>query len=421
MITRTARVRLKGTPKPGILFSTFLAGITIALALAGCAQTQYDDTIGAKVRRVTTTFDETLVRIGVLVETVRTDRTDRDRQNNWVPEPGVTVTLDGPQGTALSDRTQTGQDGLARFELAENLTQLDGLRPGLYRVRVEGVGQPDDFEVSEAMLASLVATGERRLVETTGPSIGTPRAVVDAKFHPPGRPKDGRDLFVSPPQGGDTIELSITARNVGDGALYRLTGTVEADGPGATLRSITGDPNGRKPWFESTDLEFGKLDPGEGATLFVTIDIPRASQGGPLNAAVVWSEYNGHAPDPTPIDLPSVRPVEKPTVSCSYELSGAAGAIEPSMLVNGQIAELTATVTPRSGDMPNELRLVITAETPDTIEIINAESASPTGESRVQLGPVSFRLKGARGLISVALVDLDLGELWNDHVAVGGE
>lgn len=408
--------------------SALLAIALTTLLLPACGAPRVSADEGARVRRVTTTLDENLVRIAVLVETLADERQGRDRKTRLAPEPGVTVTLTGPAGTELSEKTETGQDGLARFDLATSLTRLYALQPGAYRISVQDATQAESIDISASELNALIIAGEQRLIEATGPSVANPRGLVDAKFHPVGEPRNDREFFINPPEGGDTIELSVIARNVGDGALYQLVGTVEAKGPAARLRRpnrpLT-DTAADDVWFPPVELEFGKLEPGESTSLVLPIAIPRAVQGGPLDVVITWSELNGNTPPDLDVQLPPLAELEPPSVAVDYSLStdGAEASTGGGFPV-GQNIEITVSVTPFGGAEPRELILAVDTETPDAIELITAQtSKTPApGTSPIEVGPVVVRLTSAdqTGQIRVRLEDADFGELWAEFIPIEG-
>jgi len=401
------------------------AAVTLTLlllaAVTGCSAPPVSDRDGATVASVEVDVDERLVQIEVLVRALSTDRTGRDRRNEMRPREGVRVTLTGPRGTELEERANTGADGRARFELARSLSRLYALRPGTYTVRVEGIAEPEEVQLPANRLNRLIIAGEQRLLERTGPSVGTPRAIVDASFHPPERPGDDRDLITAPPRSGDTIELSVTARSVGDGPLYRLTGTVDARGPAAERR--TADPAAANAsgdtarWFLPVELEFGQLEVGESATLVLPVTIPRSANGGPLDVVVSWAEHNGHAPDNTAVQLPPIEPVATPVVGVDLFFTDPSGrAVDRLAVPAGTPIELTVRVTHQGGGEPGRLVLRVQSESGEALTIARAEAtaAFDPGADTLEIGPVALTLNGDVGRLRLKLIEDDFGVISED-------
>lgn len=399
------------------VFALILA-IAALIVLSACGASQRSADAGARIQQVIPTLNTDLVQIEVLVETRIVQTTGRDRKNVFVPNVDTNVTLTGPAGTNIDQTVRTGRDGVARFQLAQSLSKLDALRPGQYLVNTSRETDPRILEITPAEIDALIIAGEQRLLEATGPNVGQPRAIIDAFFHPVGRPKDSRELYNDAPKGGDQLELTVTARSVGDGPLYQLTGTVEARGPAAYLRRQRGRGADDTLWFHPIDLQFGKLEPGESATLILPINIPRAVESGPLDIVVTWNEHNENTPEELRADLPQIAGLQPPVIVVDYTLGNDDEPINGQQLALGRETPVSVSITPFGGGEPVALVLALETDTPDTVEITTAQSrVNPAeGQSPIPLGPVMFKVTqhDKPGRIRVRVLDDDFGELWTE-------
>jgi hypothetical protein len=408
--------------KPARAVHTLLL-TTLALVIAACAAPRHGPDTGAQVRDITTTLDEDQAQIEVLVRThTILDRGREAPVSAVVPEPGVNVTLTGPRATGLALKDTTGRDGFVRFNLAESLSRLDALRPGTYRIRIAGVAEPREVRIDADTLNRVLAAGEARLRRATGPSVGEPRALIDARFHPPGEPTSVGAYFAAPPAAGDTVELSVIARNVGNGTLYRLIGTVSASGPAAfhiegSRRSDDG------PWFEPVVLEFGRLAEGERSTLSLQLAIPRSSRGGDLNATIAWTEFNNNTPAPTPIELPPIGELERPAVVVELAFVSDVGEpLDASSLPVATPIQLRASVSPFAGAPPSALILRFDPTDPTVARPLTenppASPADPDGPTTVALRfEIDPRRAGQALRLPAVLIDADFGSIWRETVA----
>ena len=328
----------------------------------------------------------------------------------------------------------------------DKLEAIPGMTTSLDEARFEAVlrehgfvfgGQTEDLVPADRKLYALRdATGLVASVPLIASSImskklaeGIDALVLDVKYGSGAflpDPNDGRELFIDTPAGGDELELSVTARNVGDGTLYQLIGTVEARGPAGILQRQAVRDAESGNWFPPVQLPFGKLEPGESATVILPVTIPRAVTPGPLDVVVTWSEYNDNAPEDIEAQLPPVRGLEAPNIVFDPRFSANGNPrVDVATLVAGQQAEVNATVTLLSGgDEPVELILSLTTDTPNAVEILTPESRirPEPGVSPIGLGPAKFRLIEAvpGASVRVRLIDADFGEPWGEAFPVGG-
>lgn len=104
-------------------------------------------------------------------------------------------------------------------------------------------------------------------------------------------------------QAGNDATLRITIRNTGKGTLYRFIG-------------LTTSSN---PIFDNRELKFGKIEPGESRTVFVSFELDKLMRTQEFPIGIRFGEYNDHVPENIAVKL-NVFEIPRPRFDYAYHI-----------------------------------------------------------------------------------------------------
>ena len=170
--------------------------------------------------------------------------------------------------------------------------------------------RPFHDSVLAALNIDMISTGKPRLM---------PRPEVQTGWHK------------GAVQAGEQATLTVTVKNTGKGTLYRLT-------------ALTSNSDST---FNNQELKFGKIDPGESKTAYVSFNIDKLMRTQEVPIILKFAEYNGHIPDNIEAKL---KVVETPRPKFDYAYRVIDGGTDTSVgngdgiFQRGESADILVTV-----------------------------------------------------------------------------
>jgi carboxyl-terminal processing protease len=237
----------------------------------------------------------------------------------------------------------------------------------------------------------IAALGARGIDWTEGLAAeGTPAAEIAVTAD---RPENAVD-------GGETIALTTTVKNVGDGPFGRL-------------RAITESEN---PWFEGHEQVFGNLKPGESRSWTTKVEVPKSALTRRDPVKFVFAAETGAAPEPVVVKVEQ-RSLNRPRFAFTFQVDDTGGNGD-GLLQPGEEVELVLKVTNVGDGKSHTAVAALRNGSEDEARGIfikrgrvNLETIDPAGRAEARF---SFRVKEDVEQIDVpvqlSVVDMDVQE-----------
>jgi carboxyl-terminal processing protease len=144
---------------------------------------------------------------------------------------------------------------------------------------------------------------------------------------PKGQARISAELRAPRTQAGDTMELAVTAHNVGTAPIYRLRAWTKSD------NNI----------LDRREFVFGELQPKEKRTWTVPVKVPRYVPSRRDDIAVKWEDDQGDALEDVHGES-DIAELPRPTFAWSWQIVGKDGAPGDGLLHKGEQVEMVVDV-----------------------------------------------------------------------------
>jgi carboxyl-terminal processing protease len=213
------------------------------------------------------------------------------------------------------------------------------------------------------------------------------------------------DKNVTTLQAGDETKLTVTVKNTGSRALYRLRAQTKSD-------------NGL---FSEAEMFFGKVDPGQSKSYVIPVKIPKDAISRTDDVVYTFFEDGKSTPEPIKQRI-QIKGLERPTFAYGYRISDDEGGNGNGLAEVGESVKFVLTVKNNGKGKSFETVAALKSYAGKAIQLkdgrTNIDNLAP-GEQKTAVFTFDVKAKPEKGsnhLLEISIADLTLREYLGEKI-----